>query len=38
LITMSTHGRAGVRRWLLGSVAEKILRHATKPIFLARCT
>jgi len=37
LIAMSTHGRSGVKRWLLGSVAEKILRHATKPIFLARC-
>jgi len=38
LIAMSTHGRSGVKRWLLGSVAEKILRHATKPIFLVRCT
>jgi nucleotide-binding universal stress UspA family protein len=38
LIAMSTHGRSGVKRWLLGSVAEKVLRHATKPIFLARCT
>jgi nucleotide-binding universal stress UspA family protein len=38
LIAMSTHGRSGVKRWLLGSVAEKLLRHATKPIFLVRCT
>lgn len=38
LIAMTTHGRSGVRRWLLGSVAEKVLRHATKPIFLVRCT
>jgi nucleotide-binding universal stress UspA family protein len=37
LIAMSTHGRSGVNRWLLGSVAEKVLRHATRPIFLARC-
>lgn len=29
LIAMSTHGRGGVQRWLLGSVADKIL-HATK--------
>ncbi len=36
LIMMSTHGRSGVKRWLLGSIAEKILRHATKPIFLIR--
>ena len=38
LVAMSTHGRSGVKRWLLGSVAEKILRHAIKPIFLRRCT
>lgn len=38
LITMSTHGRRGVKRWVLGSVAEKLVRHATKPIFLVRCT
>jgi nucleotide-binding universal stress UspA family protein len=38
LIAMSTHGRGGVKRWLLGSVAEKILRHATTPIFLVRCS
>jgi nucleotide-binding universal stress UspA family protein len=37
LIAMTTHGRSGVKRFLLGSVAEKILRHATKPIFLVRC-
>jgi len=37
LIAMSTHGRSGVKRWLIGSVAEKVVRHATKPIFLARC-
>jgi nucleotide-binding universal stress UspA family protein len=38
LIAMSTHGRSGVSRWLLGSVAEKIIRHATKPILLIRST
>jgi nucleotide-binding universal stress UspA family protein len=36
LIAMSTHGRSGVKRWLLGSVAEKVIRHATKPILLIR--
>jgi nucleotide-binding universal stress UspA family protein len=36
LIAMSTHGRSGVKRWLLGSVAEKVIRHATKPILLVR--
>jgi nucleotide-binding universal stress UspA family protein len=36
LIAMCTHGRSGVRRWLLGSVAEKVIRHANKPILLIR--
>jgi len=36
LIAMSTHGRSGVSRWLLGSVAEKIIRHAIKPMLLVR--
>lgn len=34
LITMSTHGRSGFGRWLLGSVAEKVVRHSTKPVLL----
>jgi nucleotide-binding universal stress UspA family protein len=37
-IAMTTHGRSGVKRFLIGSVAEKILRHSPKPIFLVRCT
>ena len=37
-IAMTTHGRSGVKRWLLGSVAEKILRHAPKPVYLVRCS
>ena len=36
LIAMSTHGRSGIDRWLVGSVAEKVLRHATQPILLLR--
>ena len=36
-IAMTTHGRSGIKRFLLGSVAEKILRHSPKPIFLVRC-
>ena len=38
LIAMTTHGRSGVKRFLIGSVAEKILRHSPKPVFLVRCT
>jgi nucleotide-binding universal stress UspA family protein len=36
LISMATHGRSGIRRWLLGSVAEKVLRGATNPLLLIR--
>lgn len=36
LIVMSTHGRSGVKRWLLGSVAEKVVHHATTPVLLLR--
>ena len=35
-IVMSTHGRSGLGRWLLGSVADKILRHASIPVLLTR--
>lgn len=36
LIAMSTHGRSGVSRWVLGSVAEKVLRTATVPMLIVR--
>ncbi len=36
LITMATHGRSGINRWLLGSVAEKVLRGTANPLFLVR--
>jgi nucleotide-binding universal stress UspA family protein len=36
LIAMGTHGRSGVRRWALGSVAERVLRAAEVPVLLAR--
>ena len=38
LIAMATHGRSGVDRWLLGSVAEKVLRVTTSPLLLIRAT
>jgi nucleotide-binding universal stress UspA family protein len=36
LITMATHGRSGVNRWLLGSVTEKILRGSNNPLLVVR--
>ena len=36
LIAMSTHGRSGIGRWLLGSVAEKVLQHSHVPVLLIR--
>lgn len=38
LISMATHGRSGINRWLLGSVAEKVLRGATSPLLLVRAS
>ena len=40
LIVMATHGRSGLDRWVLGSVAEKVLRYGETPLLLvnARAT
>lgn len=32
MIVIATHGRTGVRRFLFGSVAEKVVRTATRPV------
>jgi nucleotide-binding universal stress UspA family protein len=36
LITMATHGRSGLNRFLLGSIAEKVLRGTANPLLLVR--
>ena len=36
LIVMSTHGRTGMWRWVLGSVADKVLRASSVPVLLVR--
>jgi nucleotide-binding universal stress UspA family protein len=36
LIAVTTHGRTGVDRMLLGSVAEEVLRRAPCPVLLTR--
>ena len=35
-IVMATHGYSGLRRWALGSVADKIVQIATTPVLLVR--
>lgn len=36
LTAMTTHGRSGLRRVLMGSVAEEVLRRSDRPLLLAR--
>jgi len=36
LIVLGTHGYTGVKRALLGSTAEKVVRHAPCPVLVAR--
>ena len=36
LIAMSTHGRSGMTRWVLGSVADKVLHGTMVPLLLLR--
>ncbi len=36
LVVMSTHGRGGIARWALGSVADKVLHSIPNPVLLIR--
>lgn len=36
LIVIATHGWSGVRRWVLGSVADKVVRATKRPVALIR--
>jgi nucleotide-binding universal stress UspA family protein len=36
LILMATHGRSGIKRWTMGSVADKVLRVSKVPVWLVR--
>jgi nucleotide-binding universal stress UspA family protein len=35
-IAMCTHGRSGIRRWVLGSVTERVVRHSGDPVLIIR--
>ena len=36
LVAMTTHGRTGVRRWILGSVTDQVVRHGGGPVLVVR--
>jgi nucleotide-binding universal stress UspA family protein len=36
LIVLGSHGRRGVDRWLIGSVAEAVMRHASCSVQIVR--
>jgi nucleotide-binding universal stress UspA family protein len=36
LVAMSSHGRSGIRRWVLGSVTETVVRHSGDPVLVLR--
>ncbi len=36
LIAMSTHGRSGLARWMIGSVADQVVRNSHLPVLLVR--
>ncbi len=36
LIAIATHGRSGLSRWVWGSIADRVLRHAHVPVLMVR--
>jgi nucleotide-binding universal stress UspA family protein len=36
LVAMCTHGRSGVKRWVLGSVTERVVQHSGDPVLIVR--
>jgi len=36
LVAMSTHGRSGISRFALGSIADKVMRGGTVPVLMVR--
>lgn len=36
LVAMSSHGRSGIKQWVLGSVAEKVIHHSRDPVLVIR--
>lgn len=38
LLVMASHGRSGIARWFMGSVAEDVIRRSTVPVLLVKAT
>ena len=38
LVVMCTHGRGGISRWVMGSVADKVLHTVPNPVLIVRAT
>ena len=36
LIIVGSHGRGGMERWLIGSVAERVVRHSAANVYVVR--
>lgn len=36
MIVMCSHGYTGMRRWVMGSITEKVARHSSLPVFILR--
>ena len=36
LVATTTHGRSGICRWVLGSVADGVVRRSGNPVFVIR--
>jgi nucleotide-binding universal stress UspA family protein len=36
LIVLATHGRTGIKRLIIGNVAEKVVRHAPCPVMTVK--
>ncbi len=36
LVAITTHGRSGVERWVLGSVTDRLVRHSGQPVLVVR--
>jgi nucleotide-binding universal stress UspA family protein len=38
LVVMTTHGRSGIGRWMLGSVSDRVIRTSENPVLVIRAT